>query len=240
MQAVPAGSASMHTGDYVYRMQATTRRPRAPRAIAYRFGVVPLLTMCLVLLVGTPHPARAQDEHFTESVVVFNTVCARCHEAQCSGRLSFDSRYEAAVRHIVRHYSGAEDKVWLQKELFAILDYMKRHCAYYPMDVPIPPQRVWGAEVLGKFGNLLEHDYFVPLGPFEPGEYRLRLELAGPVRVNVHLVDESFEMVIDECMTPDGNGLSLPFTVERPVQLYFRLYTQEPTPLRHLAVEDAS
>lgn len=183
---------------------------------------------------------RAQDEAFTESVVIFNTVCARCHEAQCSGRLAFESRYEAAVRHIVRHYAGAEDKVWLQKELFAILDYMKQHCAYYPIDAPIPPRRVWGTEVLERFGNLLEHDYFVPLGPFTPGEYRLRLELDKPVRINVHLVDESFEMVIDECVQPDGNGLSLPFTVERPGQLYFRLYTDTATPLRYLAIEGGS
>lgn len=217
------------------------RAPNRPPAPIARFPASVLL-LCAVLgtLLGAPRTAPAQEEAFTESVVIFNTVCAKCHEAQCSGRLSFDSRYESAVRHIVRHYGPAAGKAWLQKELFAILDYMKRHCAYYPMDVPLPPKRVWGPEMLQRFGTLLEHDYFIPLGPMEAGAYRLELQLAEATRVTVQLVDASFEMVVDECRTPDGTGLTLPFRLEQAGELYFRLYTDRPVALTRLAVDAAS
>jgi len=53
------------------------------QSITGTFGLVGLL-----LLIS---PAFAvEDKAFTESVVIFNTICAKCHEAQCSGRLSFD------------------------------------------------------------------------------------------------------------------------------------------------------
>ncbi|HBH35093.1 MAG TPA: hypothetical protein DDW45_01410, partial [Gammaproteobacteria bacterium] len=91
-----------------------------------------------------------EEEAFTESVVIFNTICAKCHEAQCSGRLSFDDTLDASANHIVRYYNEASEKKWLQRELFVILNHMKEKCAYYPMAAPIPPQRVWSGEILEK------------------------------------------------------------------------------------------
>lgn len=50
----------------------------------------------------------------TESVVIFNTICAKCHEAECSGRLSFDEAFETSASHILRYYGEASGKQWLQ------------------------------------------------------------------------------------------------------------------------------
>jgi len=114
---------------------------------------------------------------FTESVVIFNTICAKCHEAQCSGRLSFDEAIEESTDHILRHYGAATEKQWLQKELFEILNYMKGNCAYYPMQISFPSKSVWEGDTLDKFATLMERNYFIPVGSLTPGGYRIEIEL---------------------------------------------------------------
>ena len=173
---------------------------------------------------------------FTESVVIFNTMCAKCHEAQCSGRMSFDDASEASGNHIIRHYGDAKDKQWLQKELFTILNYMKEKCAFYPMESPLPPKRVWSSSVLNKMTTLLERNYFIPLGSFSPGEYHINLKLEKDTKITVHLVSEEFEMAIDDCFTSDNMTLKIPFSITEKGNYYFRMYPKEPTRITHLAV----
>ncbi len=110
----------------------------------------------LGLLVFLPPALTAEGKSFTESVVIFNTICAKCHEAQCSGRLSFDEAFEKSTSHVLRHYGQASGKQWLQKELFDILNYMKGKCAYYPIQTLIPSKRVWNRVILDKFTTLME------------------------------------------------------------------------------------
>jgi hypothetical protein len=198
-----------------------------------------------VLLVGAfylvPGSVSAtEDEAFTESVVIFNTICAKCHEAQCSGRLSFDDSFEASVKHIVRYYGDASEKKWLQKELFVILNHMKEKCAYYPMTAPIPPQRVWSGEMLEKMATLLERNYFIPIGPFTPGRYQLELKLAKDAKVTVHLVSETFDMVVDDCYLSTDRQLVIPFSIEEAGNHYVRVYPRKPVKITHLAVTPLS
>lgn len=140
-----------------------------------------------------------EDEAFVESVVIFNTIFAKCHEAECSGRLIFEEAIEASMGHIVRLYSEASGKKWLQKELFVILNHMKQKCAYYPMSMSIPPKRVSSDEILEKMATLLERNYLIPIGPFTPGRYNLEMKLAKDTKVTAHLVSETFEMVVEDC-----------------------------------------
>jgi len=183
--------------------------------------------------------SNAQSEEktpFTESVVIFNTICAKCHEAQCSGRMSFDDAFEASKNHVIRHYGDAQDKLWLQRELFTILNYMKQKCAYYPMQSPLPPKRVWGSDVLSKMATLLERNYFIPLGPFTPGKYRINLQLEKDTKLTVHLVSEEFEMVVEDCFTSGDMKLEIPFSITEKGNYYFRMYPKEPVRITRLAV----
>lgn len=144
-------------------------------------------TLVGFLLLISPSFA-VEDKVFTESVVIFNTICAKCHEAQCSGRLSFDEAFETSANHILRYYAQVSEKRWLQKELFDILNYMKGKCAYYPMQVTVPLTRDWGSEILDRFTTLTERNYFIPVGKFTPGHYRIELELYKDVKVTAHLI----------------------------------------------------
>jgi len=178
----------------------------------------------------------AEEDPFRESVVIFNTICAKCHEAQCSGRLSFDNAYEASTGHIVRYYSKASGKIWLQKELFSILNHMKEKCAYYPMSVPIPPQWIWNSEILEKMTTLLERNYFIPIGSFSPGMYRLELSLAKDEKITVHLVSETFDIIVEDCFLSSEKRIAIPFSIEETGNYYARIYPRKPVQITQLAI----
>jgi len=193
----------------------------------------------LSLLSGLPvwdTMATEQDEAFTESVVIFNTICAKCHEAQCSGRLSFNDALDASTNHIVRHYGEASGKRWLQEQLFIILNHMKERCAYYPVDLPLPPQRVWGPDILEKLSTYLERYYFVPVGPLAPGEYHIDLIFDGDEKVTVHVVSETFNMVVEDCFQPKDGRLDISFRIAETANHYVRVYPRVPMNLERLAV----
>jgi len=194
------------------------------------------LLISLLLIPFEVYPV--EHEAFRESVIIFNTICAKCHEAQCSGRLTFGDAYEASVSHIIRHYGKASEKEWLQKELFSILNHMKEKCAFYPMSVPVPAQRIWNNEILEKMTTLLERNYFIPIGPFTAGQYKLELQLAEETKLTVHLVSETFDMVIEDCYLTSDQRLVIPFSIEEPGNYYVRVYPRKPVQITDLAISD--
>ena len=199
------------------------------QSIKDAFGVVGLLLLISPLF-------AAEEKAFTESVVIFNTLCAKCHEAQCSGRLSFDDTFETSASHILRYYGQASGKKWLQKELFDILNYMKGNCAYFPMQATVPLTRDWSGESLDRFTTLMERNYFIPLGNITPGHYRIELELDKDVKVTAHLISGEFEMVVEDCYLSSDRHISIPFHIEEPGDYYFRTYPREPVRITRLAI----
>ena len=169
-------------------------------------------------------------------MVIFNTVCAKCHEAECSGRLSFDEAFEKSTSHILRHYRQASGKQWLQKELFDILNYMKGRCAYYPMQTPVPLKRVWEGVILDKFTTLMEKNYFIPIGKLEPGNYRIEIELEKDVKVTAHLISEQFEWVLEDCYQSSDRRINIPFLIDEPGDYYFRMYPRKPAKIIRFAI----
>lgn len=198
----------------------------------------------LVLLI--PPAYSTADKAFTESVVIFNTICAKCHEAQCSGRLSFDDAFEQSSNHILRYADQTTGKPWLHKErlhkerlhkeLFDILNYMKIKCAYYPMQTEVPVKRVWEAELLEKFATLMEKNYFIPVGKFTPGAYHIELELEKDVKVTAHLISGEFEMVVEDCFQSSDRRINIPVLIEESGDYYFRMYPKQAVKLIRLAI----
>jgi len=177
-----------------------------------------------------------EEDPFRKSVVIFNTICAKCHEAQCSGRLSLGFDYEASVNHIIRHYGKASGEKRLQKELFSILNHMKEKCAYYPMSISVPPNRIWSSKILEKMTTLSERNYFIPIGQFTTGHYNLELKLAEDTKVTVHLVSETFEMAIECCFQSSNQRLEIPFTIEEVGNYYVRVYPRKPVQITQVVI----
>ncbi len=191
----------------------------------------------LVFLLLLPYGTLASGgEVLTESVVVFNTICARCHEAECSGRLSFGEAFEKSAGHIRRYYGPASEKRRLQRELFRILNYMKERCAYYPMKTPVPLDRVWERDALDGFATLEEKNYFIPAGRFSPGMYRMDLELQKDAKVTVHFVSEEFEMAVEDCHQSSNKRVGISFSIEQSGSYYFRMYPREPVKILRFAI----
>ena len=192
-----------------------------------------------LLLVFPPILSEADDEEvFTESVVIFNTICAKCHEAECSGRMSFHMEYQESVNHMVRHYTEVSGKEWMQKQLYLILNHMKEKCAYYPMEVDVPPQRVWGSEALDKLRTSLGKNYFIAVGSFDPGEYQLTLRLEEDAKVTIHMISGDFEMVVEDCYQSKNRHIVIPFNIEESSDYYVRMYPRYPVNMTELVIAD--
>jgi hypothetical protein len=150
--------------------------------------------------------------------------------------LSIGEAFEKSASHILRHYGQASGKEWLQKELFDVLNYMKEKCAYYPLQVTVPLTRDWSSKILDRFTTLMERNYFIPIGNFTPGHYRIELELDKDVKVTAHLISGKFEMVVDDCYLSSERRMIIPFLIEKPGNYYFRMYPRESVRITRLAI----
>ena len=135
------------------------------------------------------------------TLVRFNTVCATCHEGECSGRLSFDSGATAALGHMQRHLGKIGEVE--ARDLFGLIKYTKEHCAHYPVIANIPANGVWTSADLAAWRNLQAGAYFVALGSLPAGNYRLRLTFNSPAQGRLKITDRQFEPVIEETLCPE-------------------------------------
>lgn len=202
----------------------------------YYYSITFLFISYLSLISPSTLLADENGEAFTESIVIFNTVCAKCHEGECSGRLSFHMPYEESANHIVRHHSEASGNVLMQKQLYLNLSYMKEKCAYYPMQVNVPKQLVWNREILDRLKTKQEKNYFIPVGNLVPDDYKLVVTLKADTKVTVHIVSEEFDMVIEDCYLSKDRKAVFPFKIESDGQYYVRLYLQEPISISQLII----
>lgn len=175
-----------------------------------------LLAIAIAALAGAQAGAA---EVSRATAVKFNTVCARCHEGECSGRLSFSSGIAATRGHMQRHLPAVSSVE--MEELFAILKYTKEHCAHYPLPDAVPAHGVWDAEALQQWHGPGRDSYFIPLGPMRRGNYRLSLRFDGKTEVSLRITDEKFEVLLDEQPCKDhAFDLTLPVAAEAFYYLY--------------------
>ncbi|HEB95991.1 MAG TPA: hypothetical protein ENI96_06120 [Sedimenticola thiotaurini] len=186
---------------------------------------------CLVL-VASSTALDAAEAATTTSIVVFNTICARCHEGECSGRLSFDNVDTIARGHIMRHYPAASEAPDLQRDLVRIIDYMKEHCAYYPMREPVPRDGIWDERLLDRLVTPEKRFYFIPLGHLEAGRHRIELELERPGSVRVELLSQDFDLIVDGCHDSSTGRIVIPFETGTAGDYYLRLYPKAKQAIR--------
>lgn len=209
------------------------RRPLSakphPRRVTVRLALAPLLFIAW--------NAAAEAPLSGESVTAFNTVCAKCHEGQCSGRLSFGDEAERSAEHIQRHYPRAAVDSRVSTELFTLLAHMKAKCAFHPLKAPPNGERSWRDDTLDKLSTPDERYYFIPLGRLPAGRHRIDLELERDTRLTIHLVRADFEMLVDECASTTGRRISVPFEVEEAAEHYLRLYPRDAVRVTRLVVQ---
>ncbi|MEA3418197.1 MAG: hypothetical protein U9Q90_02270, partial [Campylobacterota bacterium] len=116
----------------------------------------------MILFSSFPLPlfsAEKVENVSTKTAIIFNTLCAKCHEGECSGRLSFDTGSKAANSHIKRYAGDTNVSKGETKEFFTLLNYMKKECALF-----MPDNGRWKPENLSRFALPSNDSYFIPLG----------------------------------------------------------------------------
>lgn len=192
-----------------------------------------ILTAIACAFVVTLGPGLASaGEPALRSRIVFGTTCARCHEGECSGRLTFDSGPAGAADHIRRHAEALPDDALV--ELFQLLEKMKRECAYPPLLVPLPRDGVWSAEALSKLCIASRRSYLVPLGTLEPGGYLVELGIPEQQHIHVEVLTRSFEILLEEPLVVRDGSATLSFVAQDSRGVLLRLHGQEPIRLERV------
>ena len=174
---------------------------------------------------GAQAPANEQQVSLPY-FVQFNTVCLRCHEGQCSGRLSFDSAADSRS-HILR-YSGrlTDDEI---REMYVMPRYMKEQCGYYPL-LGLPGAGRWTAA--GQLRSADQLSYFVPLGALQRREYRVRLRFEADASAAVRVTSATFDEVVNAALHTEQGELVVRLRPSQAAAHYLHLHLDRPvTPL---------
>lgn len=178
----------------------------------------------------------ASDKIQIESATLFNTACSRCHEGECSGRMSFHLPKSAANQHIRRH--GGDLSLETIRQLFELLRYMKEECSFYPLPLALPQDRIWGSDTLAKLQSPSKQAYFIPLGLLEPDLYQLLFAgLNDNSKFCVEIINQEFDFVDKQDMKVAGEQKSLLFQVDERSEHFLRITAQEPINLIQLKLE---
>lgn len=83
----------------------------------------------LILIFPSILSGAEQEKVITESVVIFNTICAKCHESQCSGRMNFQMAYEEIDMVVEDCYLSKDRQIVVP---FTIEDASHQNVRLYP------------------------------------------------------------------------------------------------------------
>lgn len=182
------------------------------------------------LQAGLAGAGGAEEVIPVEPVVIFNTLCARCHEGECSGRMTFDLSEDAADAHIRRH--GGDLPLGTVRQLGDLLGHMKGHCGFYPLPLALARDGTWTRDTLDLLRTPDGTAYFLPLGELAPGPHRLWLQgLPQSLRPCAELLTADFDPVPHAGIDPDGERRGLSFLVDAPGGHYLRLSARVPVTL---------
>lgn len=193
-----------------------------------------LVFLCALLGISVALPSMGDDGDVAiESTVLFNTDCARCHEGECSGRLSFHLPPEAADQHIRRH--GGDLTQPQIRELFGLLRYMKEACAFHPLPFALARDGAWGPKILRRLRSPSGATYFLPLGTLSPGDHRILLEgLGSNARPCLELIDDDFDYLDGVELEPEEGGWLLRFRTDDAGDLFLRVKVPGSTELTRI------
>ena len=187
----------------------------------------------IAVIITSPSLVMASDNIQIESNVIFNTSCARCHEGECSGRLSFHLPKSAADQHIRRH--GGELSLETTRQLFELLRYMKEECGFYPFSLTLIEDRIWNSDTLAKFRSLSNKAYFIPLGHMEPGLYQLLFEGLNDIsNICVEIINDEFDFIEKESINGKAEQQRLQFHVDERSEHFLRITATFPIRLNRI------
>ena len=168
-------------------------------------------------------PAQNVEKISLKTAVRFNTVCAKCHEGECSGRLSYDSENQMVRRHI-RRYAGDKNLSKSDTEaFFSLLNHMKKECKLY-----MPDNGEGEPESLSRFALSSDKGYFFPLGLLKEGRYRIENKTKENIRFKIEVLSDHFYHFLDKWVYSEGENETIEFTIDRSANTFLRIQSKMP------------
>ena len=158
----------------------------------------------------------------TKIAVIFNTLCAKCHEGQCSGRLSFDSGSKAASSHIKRYAVDTEISTGEVDEFFTLLNYMKKECALL-----MPNNGKWKPENIEHFAVPSHDSYFIPLGTLKSGDYTLVIKIKETACFRVEVLSNKLEPALDQSLPSSTKEQNINFKIDEKLDYFLRIRSRK-------------
>jgi len=197
------------------------------KSIKYRW--LPIYFLIFPLYLSS---AQKVENSSIKTAVIFNTLCAKCHEGECSGRLSFDTGSKAAGNHI-KHYAGdiniSREEI---KEFFTLLNHMKTECTVWMPDVG-----KWNTKKLSSFALPSGKGYFIPLGSLKKGKYRLEIKMKEDIHFRIEVLSDKFEHFLDISACPNCEIEPLHFIIDRSSNTFLRIQSRKPLQIIDLNVK---
>ncbi len=178
------------------------------------------------------YSAQKVENSSIKTSVIFNTLCAKCHEGECSGRLSFDTNSKAASSHIKRYAGDVNISEGETEEFFSLLNYMKTECALW-----MPYNGKWKPENLSHFALPSSKGYFIPLGVLKEGKYHIDIKLKEDIHFRVEILSDHFEHFLDIWACPDGEKETLQFTIDKSSNTFLRIQSRKPVHINDLNIK---
>ena len=158
----------------------------------------------------------------TETSVTFNLLCAKCHEGECSGRLSFNSGSTKATHHIQRYSKNQDLSKSRVMEYFTLLNYMKKECHLW-----MPMKETFHSRKLSDFALPSYKGYFIPLGLLQSGHYLLHMTSKEKIHFDVEIINSNIDLLLHDTVCPDEKEDSLHFEVEDPAYVFLRIHSRK-------------
>ncbi len=188
-------------------------------------------TIVCSIFISSLYSGEISDNISVKSAVIFNTLCAKCHEGQCSGRLTFDTGSEAASNHIKRYSADVNISKDEIKEFFTLLNYMKKDCLLF-----MPKGIKYKKENLLSFSTLSHKRYFIPLGRLKKGEYLISLHIKENIHYSMEIISSQFDSYFSQTICPDAKKKVYEFSVDEDTNFFLRIQSKEPLNLEKLDI----
>jgi len=187
------------------------------KSMKYRWSLIYCLIFPLYL-----SSAQKVENSSTKTAVIFNTLCAKCHEGECSGRLSFDTGSNKASSHIKRYAGDTNISKDETKEFFSLLNHMKTECALW-----MPDNGKWKPENLSRFILPSAKGYFIPLGILKEGKYHIEIKSKEDTHFRIEVLSDKFEHFLDMSACPNCEKEPLRFIIDRSANTFLRIQSRK-------------
>ncbi|MCK5110455.1 MAG: hypothetical protein KAQ94_02960 [Arcobacteraceae bacterium] len=192
--------------------------------------------ICIFILTGFAYlPLQANEKIksiSTKTAVIFNTLCAKCHEGGCSGRLSFYGGHKSASSHIKRYAGDSKLSENETKDFFTLLNYMKTECALL-----MPNNGAWEQQNLSHFALPSKKGYFIPLGNLKNGKYNLTFTTEENISFRVEVISNHLNHYIDKSVCSHQKEYIFSFTVDESANSFLRILSHKPLHLMGLELK---